>query len=393
MNPELSRSCLVCGLPLVGVWGAAAALAGVRRSSRNPHCCTRCNVHIEEGRLVELTMVFADLSSFTEMTARLGADSTYGVVDKYLRAAAGVLTARGAFIDKYIGDCVMAFFNVPVKRPDHSAAAVDAALELQRALPALSNELGHELRASIGIATGWARVGRLGSDDAKDYTAIGDVVNQAARLQAQARAGEILIAENVYALVASRYPGASREALRLKGFREPSVAYRLTGGGAPGMPAPLAPVPSGPVLTLTGFLAALAGGACLGKVFVGSWALSLGAGLGSGLLAAAVWLDKSPLRVPLLIVASLAAGASLFMLWREHRERAAHEPKNGCVVATPSERRRNLLVAAASFTALFLVAGEFVLHTVSGWNFRVSHGLTAPGEAPAPAATAETRPR
>ena len=232
MTVQLSRACLVCGLPLAGALASVLALAGIKRSARNPNCCTRCNVHIEEGRLVELTMVFADLSSFTELTARLGAESTYEVVDKYLRAAAGVLTAHGAFIDKYIGDCVMAFFNAPVKREDHAAAAVAAALELQRRLPALSKELGHELRASIGISTGYARVGRLGSDDVKDYTAIGDVVNQAARLQAQARAGEILLAENVYARVATREcPG------RIWCSRGSASPARLTGSRRTGPPA------------------------------------------------------------------------------------------------------------------------------------------------------------
>ena len=380
MTPALARACLVCGLPLAGAPGFLLALVGIKRSSRNPHCCTRCNAHIEEGRLVELTMVFADLSSFTELTARLGAESTYGVVDKYLRAAADVLTAHGGFIDKYIGDCVMAFFNAPVKREDHAAAAVDASRELQRALPALSKELGVDLRASIGIATGYARVGRLGSDDVKDYTAIGDVVNQAARLQAQARAGEILVAENVYARVAERYPGVPRESLVLKGFREPSAAYRITADGKAGASAEAAPVPMGPVLNWSGFLLALAGGGCLGKVFLGSYALSLGAGSGSSLLAFALWFDRSPLRVPFLVAAAAAAAASLVLAAREHRFRLAQEVKHGCVVVTASEKRRNLLVAGLSFAALLLVAMELALHSPEGKEFRFSRGFAAPGE-------------
>ena len=380
MTSSLSNACLVCGLPLAGALAWALSLAGVKRSSRNPNCCTRCNVHIEEGRLVELTMVFADLSSFTELTARLGADNTFGVVDKYLRAAAGVLTAHGGFIDKFVGDCVMAFFNAPVKREDHAAAAVEAARELQRSLPALSKELGIDLRASVGIATGFARVGRLGSDDVKDYTAIGDVVNQAARLQAQARAGEIVVSENVYARVAERYPGVPRESLVLKGFREPSAAYRITADGKAGASAETPPPPIGPVLNWSGFFMALAGGGCLGKVFLGSYALSLGAGAGSGLLAFALWFDRSPLRVPFLVGATMAAAASLVLAAREHRERLAQEAKHGCVVVTASEKRRNLLVAGLSFAALLLVGMELALHSPEGKELRLSHGFTAPGE-------------
>ena len=72
------------------------------------------------------------------------------------------------------------------------------------------------LRASIGIASGFARVGRLGSDDIKDYTAIGDAVNQAARLQAQARATEIVVSQDVYQEVATAYPGVPAESFALR---------------------------------------------------------------------------------------------------------------------------------------------------------------------------------
>ena len=147
---------------------------------------------------MEMTVVFADLSSFTEMTGRLGATTTYSVVDEFLRLASTTLMSHGAFIDKYIGDAVMALFNVPIKRADHAAAAVAASAKLQQLLPELSERLGMPLQASIGIASGFARVGRLGSDDIKDYTAIGDVVNQAARLQAQAGPSEILVSQDVY---------------------------------------------------------------------------------------------------------------------------------------------------------------------------------------------------
>lgn len=359
-----SSSCLVCGLPLTGALAAVLGVFGVKRGTRNPNCCTRCNAHIEEGRLVELTMLFADLSSFTELTGRLGAESTFGVVDKYLRAASEELTAHGAFIDKYVGDAVMAFFNVPVKREDHAAAAVAAARRLQQRLPELSKDLGEDLRASVGIATGFARVGRLGSDDAKDYTAIGDVVNRAARLQAQAKAGQILVSREVYERIQDKYPNVAPESLVLKGFREPAVAYRLGGTGAAAGPAEAVPPPAGPQLTWGGLAMAVMGGGCLGKIFVGSAALAWGAGAGSALLALSMWLDHNVFRVPLLIAAAGAAVWSLVRLFAEARERAAVEAKNGCIVPTPGEKMRNLLVAAVSFMALGLVTIEVLLHNL-----------------------------
>jgi adenylate cyclase len=165
---------------------------GIRRSPRNPNICTRCSTHVEEGRMIEITVLFADLSSFTELTQELGAEKTHQVVDAFLRMATDALVQHGAFIDKYVGDAVMALFNVPIISEDHARRAVTAATELITRLKLLGAGFGLELNASVGIATGFARVGRLGSDDAKDYTAIGDVVNLAARLQSKAGAGEIL---------------------------------------------------------------------------------------------------------------------------------------------------------------------------------------------------------
>ena len=228
-TPPLAANCLVCGIPLVGLAAVILKWRGIRRSPRNPNCCTRCGAHLEEGRLVEMTVVFADLSGFTEMTGRLGATTIYSVVDEFLRLASTTLISHGAFIDKYIGDAVMALFNVPIKRADHAAAAVAASAKLQELLPELSQRLGTPLHASVGIASGFAHVGRLGSDDIKDYTAIGEAVNQAARLQAQALPNEVLVSQDVYKEIASAYPGIPAETLVLKGFPQPTVAYRLNG--------------------------------------------------------------------------------------------------------------------------------------------------------------------
>ena len=234
------RWCLVCGTALAGPLGALFRVFGIRRSSRNPNICSRCNTHAEEGRLVNLTVLFADLSNFTELTHELGPERTHEVVDAFLRGATYALVKHGAFIDKYIGDAVMAFFNVPIRYDDHSARAVAAALEIQAELPALSKRFGIDLRSSIGIASGWARVGRLGSADGRDYTAIGDVVNLAARLEAQARPGEMVVHGDVYQQVAAEFPAVPAEALQLKGFTDPIPARRLgaVAGELPTEPRP-----------------------------------------------------------------------------------------------------------------------------------------------------------
>src|SRR5262245_5812774 len=101
-TPPLVANCAVCGIPFSGLAAVFLRWRGIRRSPRNPNCCTQCGAHLEEGRLVEMTVVFADLSSFTEMTGRLGATTTYSVVDEFLRLASTTLMSHGAFIDKYI---------------------------------------------------------------------------------------------------------------------------------------------------------------------------------------------------------------------------------------------------------------------------------------------------
>src|SRR6266403_549906 len=116
-----------------------------------------------------------------------------------------------------------------MRHEDHARRAILAATELESALQSLASRFGLSLQASVGIATGYARVGRLGSEDSKDYTAIGDVVNLAARLQGKAGAREILISEESYTKHSAEFPEATSKQLLLKGFREPVTAYRLHG--------------------------------------------------------------------------------------------------------------------------------------------------------------------
>src|SRR5437660_8135240 len=230
-TPQLSAQCSVCGTLLSGAMSIVFRTFGIRRSPRNPNICTRCSAHVEEGRLVEIRVLFADLSSFTVLTHDLGAERTHEVIDAFLRMATDVLVKHGACIDKYIGDAVMALFNVPIRYEDHARRAIIAAGELQSALETLGSRFGLSLEASVGISTGYARVGRLGSEDSKDYTAIGDVVNLAARLQGKAGAGEILLSEDSYVKHSAEFPEATAEQVLLKGFREPVIAYRLHGQG------------------------------------------------------------------------------------------------------------------------------------------------------------------
>src|SRR5262245_32735120 len=313
-----------------------------------------------------MTVVFADLSSFTEMTGRLGATTTYSVVDEFLRLASTALMSHGAFIDKYIGDAVMALFNVPIKRPDHAAAAITAAAKLQDLLPGLSERLGMPLQASIGVASRFARVGRLGSDDIKDYTAIGDVVNQAARLQAQAGPTEIVVSQDVYREVASAYPGVPAESLTLKGFPQSTVAYRLNGKSRPVLSAASWMPEDRPAMNWSAVTLALLGSGCLGSNLAAALLLAFGGRSAGVLFAIAHWLDDSPARVPLLILSTLIASIVLVSLERQRRLRRDCIDRRSCIEMTPQERRHVRFAAGLAAASLVLIALELLLHYVIG---------------------------
>lgn len=363
-SSHLAAQCSICGTLLSGAMSVVFRSVGIRRSTRNPNLCNRCGTHVEEGRVVEMTVLFADLSSFTELTQELGPEKTHEVVDAFLRLAADVLVRHGAFIDKYVGDAVMALFNVPIKYGDHARRAIRGATELKSDLHSLGRRFGLPLEVSIGIASGWARVGRLGSDDSKDYTAIGDVVNLAARLQGKAGAGEILIGEESYAKHSSDFPEAVPERLALKGFREPVKAYLLSGreDARPVEESPEAAVEG--KISLGAIVFGILGAPCAVTTLISPLAVGLGAGGLFGLPAVLGFLDQSAIRVPILILTTLAALANLYTLRHARRLRTEEKIAAHLKVMTPLEKRRTVFVLAASVATLGIVAFEVIAHRV-----------------------------
>ena len=363
-SSSLSAQCRVCGTLLSGALSVVFRSVGIKRSSRNPNICTRCSTHIEEGRLAEITVLFADLSSFTELTHDLGAEKTHEVVDAFLKMATDVLVKQGAFIDKYIGDAVMALFNVPIRQDDHARRAILAATELSSALKSLGDRFGLSLEASVGIATGYARVGRLGSEDNKDYTAIGDVVNLAARLQGKAGAGEILIAEESYIRHSATFPEARSELLVLKGFREPVTAYRLHGKGDTHPANDVVATPVRERTSLGAIIFGILGAPCAVSTLIGPLAVAFGASGLFGLAGALVFLDQSMIRVPILVLATLAAVANLYTLWHARELRMAAKVGSHLTTMTTLEKRRTLFVLAASLATLGVVVFELIAHAM-----------------------------
>lgn len=363
---DYGSRCMVCDVPLDGALGVVSHIAGIKRSRNNPNVCNRCNTHIVQGDIVDMTVVFADLSSFTELTHELGAERVSEVVDEFLQMASDILVEHDAFIDKYIGDAVMAIFNVPIQHPDHASHAVAAAMEIQSKMPALRERFGLDLKARVAIASGTARVGQLGSRSRKDYTAIGEAVNLASRLEGQARAGEIVLHDAVYQQVADDFPGIEPEAVTLKGFGEPVTAYRLVmeKDGQPmhyhlphleehsdGSPQRSVGVGS--------MVFALLAAPCAAGAALSPAALVLGMGsafttLQSSLLAP---FDLPYVRLPLQGVALTGVAANLYTLWRARRSHQQKQAKGAAPAMTGKEQVRNVLVASlAGFTVVAILA-------------------------------------
>jgi adenylate cyclase len=134
-----------------------------------------------------LTVLFSDIRGFTALSERMPPEEVAEFLREYLTEMTDAVFAHGGTVDKYIGDAVMALYNVPFEAPDHAAQAVRTALEFQRRLRPLAERFaarhGGELRCGVGIHTGEAVVGTLGSRQRLEYTAIGDTINLGSRLE------------------------------------------------------------------------------------------------------------------------------------------------------------------------------------------------------------------
>ena len=137
-----------------------------------------------EARAV--SVLFSDIRGFTALSEVTTPEAVVSLLNTYFSRQVGVIFAHAGTLDKFIGDAIMAFWGAPVAHPDHAARAVAAALEMSAALEELRGELGElgaELEIGIGIHSGSAVVGFIGSNDRLDYTAIGDTVNLASRVE------------------------------------------------------------------------------------------------------------------------------------------------------------------------------------------------------------------
>ena len=185
------------------------------------------------GERVEVSALFSDIREFTLFSTEIDAMQLQALINEHLEAMARVIMGNEGTLDKFLGDGVMALFNVPVRQQDYARRAVITALEMQAAHQKVLEswrEKGFEAHPiGIGIATGVAISGNFGSAEHAEYSAIGSCVNLAARLCAAAEGGEILIEEHTLQLLENEVIARPLEARLLKGFVQPVPVWEVLG--------------------------------------------------------------------------------------------------------------------------------------------------------------------
>jgi len=179
----------------------------------------------------EITVVFLDLRGFTAFTETADPEEVMGVLGEYHAAMGRLIMAHEGTLERFAGDGIMIFFNDPVLLDNPAEHAVRMAIEMQQEFAGLTarwRRRGYDLHMGIGIAQGYATLGAIGFEGRRDYGAIGNVTNFAARLCAEAKPGQILVAQRVLGQIEDLVEFEPVEPLALKGFRQPMPAFNVS---------------------------------------------------------------------------------------------------------------------------------------------------------------------
>jgi len=220
-----SPRCKVCQNPFGGFGGHVCRIIGMTPSRKNPLLCSLCCEKMPLGGAeIETAILFADVRGSISLAEQLGPAAYAATLNRFYRTATEVLIRHDATIDKLIGDEVMAFFVPGFAGPSFKQSAVSAGQTLLRAVGYGSAE-GPWLAVGVGIDAGIAFVGNIGDENYLDFTALGDPVNTAERIQAAAQPGELLVGEAVFGAVAPSYPGCEAKFLDVKG-KDTAISVR-----------------------------------------------------------------------------------------------------------------------------------------------------------------------
>jgi adenylate cyclase len=182
------------------------------------------------GALREITVLFADLEGFTALSERTDPGEVLNLLNSYHGLMVENIKRFGGTVDKFLGDGIMAIYNAPVELNDHPMRAVLTAYHIQQALSSFQQKFAGSFKLNInfGIHTGNAVVGNIGTLDVMDYTAIGDTVNLAQRLQSISHGNIICISEDTYQRIAARVEATSDGLRSIKGRKQQVHTYTIT---------------------------------------------------------------------------------------------------------------------------------------------------------------------
>ena len=180
-----------------------------------------------EGEHRQVTVLFADLSGFTQLSTELGAEATHDLLNHYFGRVDRIVQDYGGSVDKHIGDNVMAVFGAPIAHTDDPQRAVRTALDIHGVMGSISETVGRQLQAHIGIATGQVVASGTGSDAHREYTVTGAAVNLASRLQDIAGPGEIYISDAVQRAIGAIAATEAKGDIKIKGFDQPVQVWRV----------------------------------------------------------------------------------------------------------------------------------------------------------------------
>ncbi|MEO8626149.1 MAG: adenylate/guanylate cyclase domain-containing protein [Candidatus Limnocylindrales bacterium] len=184
------------------------------------------------GHRREITAMFCDLRGFTAFAESAEPEEVLGVLREYHAAVGQIVVGNGGTVEHFAGDGLMAFFNDPRKIEDHQRIAVQSAIEIRDRFAQLAagwSKRGYALGVGIGLAVGFATLGRIGFEGRLDYGAVGNVVILASRLSDAAKPGEVLLSQRLNASVEGAIATEAIPELQLKGFSKSIQAFRVAG--------------------------------------------------------------------------------------------------------------------------------------------------------------------
>ena len=183
------------------------------------------------GARREITVLFADVVAFTPLTQQLEPEVTVQILNELFTIMTDIVFRHDGTVDKFIGDCVMAMWGAPTEEPDHAARALEAAEEIVSWLEIgnanWKKKYGVTIQIAVGINSGEAVVGNIGSKTRMEYTAIGDAVNVAARLEAIARPQQILLTEQTKEAAGEGFSYTEIGERTLAGHETPTRLFEL----------------------------------------------------------------------------------------------------------------------------------------------------------------------